>query len=681
MTTTANQPEVRLSDYTSWITDPIKDKAREKAQEYADNVAPGADREQITTMAKPWVAMACVAMAGAAAHAALESTGAEAETVLATAVAAFAVAVVLGMQAKRRLLCVKRRTRVYAFLAAAAGWITAASMTGVTGPMLYTLAAFGIASSLWYWADKGLGYGWSVTPVAVPEEAQEEDVYGERWDKNLGSTGLLRGTKLTSWERLEFGHRYVLEAIAGKHTTGVIQGMTQRIKSGLQLRQQHLLLIEEHPELDAPTMLVTIIDRSPVAGGVSLMESDGMTSKGAIPLGVYADGQGTSFWQLYVKNRIRNGFIAGVAGSGKSRITEVIGLTAAASGEFPTAIWYVDGQEGSSSPLLMKHADWFAGQPEGIIELLEAALAVAGIQGRENRMRGLQGFTPTDERPGLLVIVDEARLILGSNDKTYAERAQYLIREIAANGNKAGVAIIVAAQEATLDAFGGAIGKYSTSIRGNLLGGNGVLMRTKQGVANNIFDVDPALIKQLPKSEAGYGLIGGQAGERAAMFRGYNEDDETMEEFFSEIEWRSVSGLVALDLGPAYTERKVRLQQAQEDDAKWAAERERRSSTGESEYQEPVRPHLHLVKNDEPWSIDSHGSFIAGVHKLQDAFGAPSLNPSQQKVLQAVRDGAKATAELKQATGMSKSTLHRHLKTLSKMDLVAQEQHGSWRAA
>src|SRR5207244_12844650 len=122
----------------------------------------------------------------------------------------------------------------------------------------------------------------------------------------------------------------------------------------------------------------------------------------------FADGEGGACWRVYTHHSMWGGFIQGGTGSGKSRMIEQIAMSCAASASHPTIIWYGDGQNGDSSPMLVKNADYAATTFEAIYNMAMAALRIMKINGVERRLSGRVGFAPTAACPGPLAIVDAA---------------------------------------------------------------------------------------------------------------------------------------------------------------------------------------------------------------------------------------------------------------------------------
>lgn len=675
---------------TETLSQRISAAASAKAAAYAARpVAPGASRSQFVDNIKPLLPVAAAAIAATAARAGMESSGADAEIALGVAVAAFAAAVIWGMRVRRTVARKAFRVRAYAMLAAAASWTVAALATDTTNLAMYVLTVVGVGLSAWHWGDFKLGYDWRAPAVYVPA-MPAVDVFGERWAANLGAPGkVLAGTRLTDWEPLTFGARYSLEVKPGVHELDNVESHIKLIRSGLRLRRSHRIMIEEHPTREAPTLQITIVDVAPVDAGVSWPGASAMNPDGTITIGPYLDGEGRALWRLYSKNRIHNGAIAGVTGSGKSRLLENIAMTAAGNDLFPTAVWYADGQGGQSSPLLMKYADYYAGtdpvtgSTEKVLALLKEAIKVIQTQGEENIVNGLQGFTPTEQRPGLMVILDECKLVLDAknNPDLYLE-IQWAVAKIATTGNKAGVGIILAGQEATLPTFGGG-GQYPAAIRNNIKGANGVLMKADEKVASNIFDVPASIVRTIPAG-GGYGVVAGVLSSRQAMMRGFYDDEEVQETNMQAIEWRTIDPVVALDLSTAYRDRKLSLDDDIETMRKRVAERQRR-------YEAMKRGELLVIDEPEQFEVPTaprpqftsqFTSFtVPAPFRRPGAAPAMELTAGQDRVLQAIRAGHTGWQAIGEAAGLGRDRTYTYLNDLVDKGLITRVGRGEYRPA
>lgn len=198
----------------------------------------------------------------------------------------------------------------------------------------------------------------------------------------------------------------------------------------------------------------------------------------------------------------------GSKGSGKSRVLEIVALTAMACS--PTVVFYVDGQNGASSPLLWENALWHAG-PDDAPQMLRSLLAIKDYRQLYNRKHKLTGFTPGPELPGVLVIVDECHKIF--TDQTSAQWA-----DLAREGRKLGIGVLAASQVTTLDAFGG--GAHADALRSSLVSSNGIALRTASKVQSSVFPGLSVDLMSLPKLPGfGYTVDDGDDQHRTAPFR------------------------------------------------------------------------------------------------------------------------------------------------------------------
>ena len=505
----------------------------------------------VQKQAAPFIGMGLLVLASTALNAAKDATAADAEILGSTAAVCVVVAVVAATQMRKRLDDKKAMHRGVLFVGAAASWLTATTAWGLSWNAAGVLAALTTALSLHWWGKHRIP-NTVPRPKAAPQPRTDGEPYSELWDQHLGASDSLAGTRLESHDTIDSGDRYVLRLVPGKQTYTQVLGLLEKIRTGLFLLPNEDLIIERHPVLAASCLRLTIVTKSPIKDSVLWPGPAAFNPQtGRVDLGPYTDGEGVASWRVYTDNSLWGGYMTGSSGSGKSRMFESIAMSVAASETHPTVVWFADGDEGASSPLLAEHADHIAVDPE--LEqargMFAGALLLMRLRRAENRVFKLEGFTPTADRPGVLIFVDECHVLF--DDQTLRAMAA----EIARRGRKVGVNIVAASQVGTLDAFGGAGNGPADVLRGSLRAGNGVILKSLTNNTKDVFkvDIDPTQFPDMP----GYAYYIAAKGstERTAPFRGYYVTDKLKQEWPQRIQWRSLSVAEGNAYGPEYARR------------------------------------------------------------------------------------------------------------------------------
>jgi hypothetical protein len=453
--------------------------------------------------------------------------------------------------------------------------------------------------------------------------------------------------------------------------------MPETLRSGLGLMPGQEVIVEEHPDLPAPAAILTVVTRSPVkTPRIWPGPIDGFDSAtGRVNLGPFVDGEGIAQWTVYRDDGMFGGYLQGGPGSGKSRMIESIAMSVAASESHPTCVWYGDGQGGDSSPLLRDNADFSATTFEQIYNMLVAATQVMKINGAENRALGRVGFAPAAARSGTLVIVDESHKCLSlAENPLLAAATQVLMTTIAREGRKVGVALILASQSPTLDAFGGA-GNLADTLRSCLLQGNGVILKSKTGNAKTVFgvDIDPRQFPKLP----GYGFLSDpEEGARSAPFRGYWVTPDLAKEWPQRIVWRTLSRRQSNVAGKEYAKRKdIAADQVLQDQLLLQmADAGTVEDLGETSGQtsSPAAPAAGSVE---------FGDQMPAVRRVEKFWQTSpvELTPGQRKVADAIRSGYLSPTPIVSATGYSERQVHNLLDELMRAGVVEKSGYGRYR--
>ena len=631
--------------------------------------------------AKPWTAMGLLLLAASAERMAVHLSGHEAELALGTAGAAFVVAVVLATRSKRRPMSKHLRRRFIAAVWGAAGWLTYVAASGLTWGAAATLTTVGALLSLLYWREHRI-YGGPEVQI-LPAAEDDSDLFIRRWADNLGGKGRpLGGSKLTDREVIRSGYRYTLRLVPADHSVSKVQGMN--LRSGLELLPGQQVIVEEHPTLPAPAALLTIVTKSTVTADQPWPGPAGAfdPATGSVNMGPFADGEGIARWAVYRQDGIFGGFLQGGQGSGKSRLLETIAMSCASSISHPTAVWFGCGQNGDSSPLLVDTADYVATTAEAVLDMLTAAEKVMTVNGIENRMNRQRGFTPTLDRPGLLIVIDEFHNFLDYKAiGPIGLQIQNKMVKIAREGRKVGVALILATQEPLLAAFGHP--SKADLLRSCLLMGNGVMLRSETNNAKQVFkvEVNPREFPSLP----GYAYLARPAeGERQAPFRGYYVNDEQIRRWAHSFPWHSLPARQAQYAGSRYAKRReVADVQRHEDEELLAM-----LDAGSFEELQEISREMDLVEAES--FGDSMPSFARVVKFWENNPAAAhegtaaergALSEGQRKVLAAIQAGHHEPRAIKQVTGYRTTHTHNLLNSLEDAGLIEKASYGKYRLA
>ena len=637
------------------------DLARLRAQQ-AHHITRGVQKQ-----AAPFVGMGLLVLASTALHAAKEANTADAEILGGTAAVSVVIAVVAAHQMSKRLDDKKSLARGYAFLVVASSWLVSTAAMGLSWNAVAVLAMLGTALSLHYLRKVRIpNRAPALEFVPLPDVPVKPGVneYVARWDEYVGCNGgTLPGSKLENPEEVKAGWRFVVRLIPGKQSLASLMSVMALLRGALGLTMEHDLLAERHPVLAEPTVQLTVITKSPVKDS---HEWPGPASfnNGGVDLGPFIDGDGHARWKVHTHDRFKaGGYIQGGSGAGKSRLIESIVMPIAASSEYPTVVWYGDGQGNSSSPMLMKHADYSARNFEQIKQMFACAMLVMELRQDENGLEEEVGFTATDDRPALLVVLDECHKPLSKilNPEDW-EIVQFMAMTIAREGQKVGVQVLLASQESTLGAFGGA-GNQAEMLRSNLLMTNGVMMKSADANARQVFkvDEDPSQFPDLP----GYALlVNPDAGARTAPFRGYHLTDKLREYWPDKIFWKSLDPGSGNAAGMQYLMRAEIAEMARAEIRRRVDARRSGANMGD-----PGRI-FAAARGSDGASQDAPSDDVATVAEFPVwnpatlSVQSRKLHDGHRKVLDAIKVGFHAPTPIAEATGYSPRRVHQILDEL-----------------
>ncbi|MFI7608503.1 hypothetical protein ACIBTV_25585 [Micromonospora sp. NPDC049366] len=634
----------------------------------------------------PHAAVGALVVAAGAARLAVHLTGDEAQVATWVAASAFVIAVVAATRVRGRVFDRKARRRAFAFIAVAGLWLTGVTRYGLDLGAIGVLMAFGYGLSLHWWRIHPLGR----------IEARTRQEYVQLWKENIGcDSGCLAGSQLTDPEPIKAGIRFALRLRPGRQHLDTVVGEMKNVRGGLFLRSHQELIVEPHPTLPEPHLLLTIVEKSPIKSSVFWPGPEAFDpTTGYVHLGPFADGEGVAKWKAYRDNRLWGGFLQGGTGAGKSRTMESIALSLAASETHPTVILYGDGQAGASSPLLMKYADVRARSYEQILAMLEGMHLVLLLRQDENAVNGWSGFTPTKDRPGVLGFIDESHKPLSKvlNPAMWA-RTQSLIATIAREGGKVGVNLVLASQNPTLDAFGGAGTTDAETIRSNLLDGNGLIFKGKNPNVKEVFGVDlnPKKFPDLP----GYAyVVNTSPGGRTAPFRSYFLTDKMARDWPRRIVWRCLDTGAAAAWGTTYLRRNEMAQEALDQALRRIEARRAGIAVDEPTAPAPANTPAQAAtpapagavttEQLEEWGTiefprwEDYERKIEAEVRAEKEKARKELKEGHYKVLDAIRAGNAMPKDIAVAAGYKDRQVYNHLNTLLAAGLIMREKTGNY---
>lgn len=479
----------------------------------------------------------------------------------------------------------RRAEQVYALscLGAATTWLT---LTSALGPER-VVSVVGVLA----WAAAAVAW-WSHHPIGRGRKPRAVTGIQEMWDANVGGEKCRAapGAQLEAPVSIENGMEYPVQGVPGVHHLGQMQAALPLIASGLRTPLQYLLLEAEEPKPgkkeDPSRFRLRHVERSPIDKPVFFRGP--RMEDGRIILGPYADGEGEIAWRVFTPDSMWGGFVLGGSGAGKSRLIELIALTAMANG---IAVAYLDGQSGASSPTLWRKALWRGGPDDARTFL---AAWERGMTSRQAYLRhtGNAGLNPEPGSPTpVLLIVDECHKIFTPQT---GERWGHVARE----QRKLLMGMIAASQYSGLPTFGG-----NEALRASLLDGNGAAMRLSSRISQQLIpglELDPARFPALPGYL--YYIAAADSDARTAPGRGEwlpgDRDKErfpgipvpTVQEWFERVGQPELDKLTARAFGDEFLRRHERAAEQEEADRRLISGDLDPDPAGQSFGQERVNP-------------------------------------------------------------------------------------------
>lgn len=243
-----------------------------------------------------------------------------------------------------------------------------------------------------------------------------------------------------------------------------------------------LTLVDYQPHASDPRRgKIRIMDKNPLEDGVPFPGPHVLEpSKGGyIAIGRAVSGRVARIQLFDPVLGAQHVFIAGVTGSGKGGVVQIIALAAHLAG---TAIIYAD-PKGSSNPDVAAMAAHEA-TGANAIESLRVAYGLLEHRVEESARLGRKNFQATADCPWVMVIVDETHMVTDSATEEGKE-AVFILDKVAALGRNLGMTLLIVNQAVNADKLGG-----STALRTNVIQGGAMVMLRTDSAQSNLITVD-----------------------------------------------------------------------------------------------------------------------------------------------------------------------------------------------
>ena len=236
---------------------------------------------------------------------------------------------------------------------------------------------------------------------------------------------------------------------------------------------------------------IRLMTHNPLEEGVPFPGVDALriSEGGYVQIGRHVSGFPARIQFTDPKLGARHLFIAGVTGSGKGGLVQIVALADHVNGH---AIIYGD-PKGSSNPDVETMAAYSGLGEDGSIGAMRVAYALMQWRIEESARLKMKNFIATPERPWVRFILDEAHVPLSELDE-HKKEAGIILDALAAKARSLGISLCIVNQAVNAEKLGG-----STALRTNVIqGGSLVMLRADSGqqhlVTTGFEGVDPGQI-------------------------------------------------------------------------------------------------------------------------------------------------------------------------------------------
>jgi hypothetical protein len=454
--------------------------------------------------ARPVIALPLLIAWPAAWHAA----GAGGTGAMAGAAAAGLLAVITGAKTAST-----GQGRAYAMTCGvtAAGWLAAASLAGLSRPLLVTLLATWTVMFAPWWNHHRAGHehGRPATvaghPAPPPPLPEPDEMLTRLRDRVCGDGARLAGARITEMPPIPGGRVFRFSLVPGRQTVASVTTASAEIASAAEVPLA-LVITEAAPGAQpgerGPENLAHVTILAPAHPQQQIQEFTGPTldmTTGLFSVGPYPDGLMAPA-RLFKTDehgqpiRGASGITAGAMGSGKSRFAEHRILEQIASGFYATVL--LDGQGGASIPSLTEWVTWPALNMGEWEACLRSMLRLMISRTRFMAARRAAHWNP-EWGPFVGISIEEAHRVLLAPANLRA------VKTLLQEPEKVGMGVELSTQFPSQIELGASSGTPGANVLRDLAGsGNVDLFRTGGKFAKSVLvgeiEIAPHLLPQQP---------------------------------------------------------------------------------------------------------------------------------------------------------------------------------------
>lgn len=318
--------------------------------------------------------------------------------------------------------------------------------------------------------------------VAPPVQEQQYSALDALWLRRVAcKSGCMPGTHLEGTVHDPATGGIAAWIVADEDIDSITVPEQYRIAGALRTTT---LLVSVEPTTDPRRAKLRLMDHSPLEEGRELpgVETLRANKNGFVALGTGISGRPGRIQIFDTKGGARHVLVAGVTGSGKGGVLQLLALSYHVNG---FAIIYAD-PKGSSNPDVEDMAAFAGCGPEEAMGALRVLYAILMHRVEQSRHMRMKNFEASPDMPFVAGVVDEFGRLL-SDKSPYRAEAAFIVAALAEMGRSLGMCLVLCGQILNLEKMGG-----DTSIRDNVFYGGALILLRSDSAQKDRVDLPDA---------------------------------------------------------------------------------------------------------------------------------------------------------------------------------------------